>query len=236
MKLWKKQVEESFDAAADSYDKAAWLQRRVAEKLITFAPNDALDILEIGCGTGALSQLLADKYTNANITCSDISPSMLAAARSKVTRTDIDWKIIDGEAPTLDKRFDLIISNMAFQWFEDQENALETLRKSLKDGGKILFSQPGEQSFKEWRDVCAKLDIPVGVLDFATTAEILTHDILDIEYDSSLDMLKSIRQIGAHRPKSGYKSVGVKLRKACRVYDGAYQGWARWHILYAMVE
>jgi malonyl-CoA O-methyltransferase len=150
---WKQQVADGFGNAADQYDDHSPVQRASAQHLLGLCPDDGVtDILEIGCGTGALTRLLHDQYKHASLHITDISPAMIAHAQSVITACNISWSVMDGEAPTLDKKYDLIVSNMAMQWFENRERALENLRQYLKPDGQIIYSMPGPQSFRGWHE------------------------------------------------------------------------------------
>ena len=74
----------SFDKKASSYDKYSLVQDEVARRLcdrlsnITIKP---MNILDIGCGTGYLSDLLFKLYPHANIKCLDISIIILKESK-----------------------------------------------------------------------------------------------------------------------------------------------------------
>jgi SAM-dependent methyltransferase len=108
-------ITRSFDAAAAGYDAAALLQRNVAEKLVrrAGAPN-AASILDIGCGTGAVASLAAQKWPQATITGIDASPAMLQEAQKKVS----GLTILQADAADLhlNRKFDLIFSSMLLHW------------------------------------------------------------------------------------------------------------------------
>jgi len=80
----KKQIERSFSQKAITYDRDAALQKKSAKKLAHFLPKEEpKNILEIGCGTGFLTQEIQKKYPNANILGIDISKDMIDACRQK---------------------------------------------------------------------------------------------------------------------------------------------------------
>ena len=237
MSLWKKQIEKGFDAAAASYDAYSAVQFKAAANLSALCPAlDKADILEIGCGTGALTKNLLGQYPHARFHITDISPAMLAQAQDSVDDHAgiIKWSTMDGEQPCLDQKYDLIVSNMAFQWLEDRQAALHRLSQSLKSGGRILYSLPGPESFKEWLETLSALNLPSGILEFDRPNHIIKETLESIKYDSALHFLKSMKHIGAHRPKKGYRPLSVSnLKTACCHFDKHFHGTVSWHIIYA---
>jgi malonyl-CoA O-methyltransferase len=234
--MWKQQVASGFGNAADHYDDHSPVQRASAKHLARLCPalGDAPDILEIGCGTGALTKRLIEKYPKANLHITDISPAMIAHAQSVITACNISWSVMDGEAPTLDKKYDLIVSNMAMQWFENREAALTNLAASLKPNGTIFYAMPGPKSFSGWRETLNDLNLPSGILNFETPPHVIDEQEQIITYSGAHDFLKSIKAIGAHKPKQGYAPISTAaLRKACNAFDARFQGRVNWHILFA---
>jgi trans-aconitate methyltransferase len=77
-----------FRQVADEYDSMAprampWCDDMLAE-LVRCLPEDAASVLELGCGTGSLTALLAAKYPGASITAVDAVEEMVEVARSPV--------------------------------------------------------------------------------------------------------------------------------------------------------
>jgi malonyl-CoA O-methyltransferase len=146
-----------FSRAAESYDSYAKVQAEVAGRLAEKLPPEQKKttiktILEIGCGTGNFTSLLAARFPGAKIIALDFSPEMLAKARNKLQGTDIDFICAEGErflqeAPA--KTFDLVTSNGSLQWFSDIDKALHNMARILKTGGSMSCTIFGPQSLKE---------------------------------------------------------------------------------------
>ena len=90
--LDKKAVRRAFDRAAPAYDKHAILEQevesRLFERLEYFQQQPGL-VLDLGCGTGSASRLLASQYGGANIISLDWSPAMLAMANPDSRKTHL---------------------------------------------------------------------------------------------------------------------------------------------------
>lgn len=233
MQNWTQQVKDNFGGAANDYEAAADVQAIAAQNLTEMMPDDAKDILEVGCGTGLFTQYLVKRYPEARLTITDISPQMIKAAQRKIDHADIEWRVMDGEQSDIENRqYDVIVANMVFQWFVDREAALSKLEKLLKPGGVILYTQPGVKSFVEWRAMLGSLDLMDGLLEFKNPPNMIKQEFYEIEYGSALNFLKYMKEIGAHKSRPDYHGIGVALRMACRLYDREYNGRLRWHIVY----
>ena len=163
---WKNNVLSAFDGKAGFYTDRAWIQGTVAAQLVHDLPvfHDGADILEVGCGTGILTRHLVDAYPRQRLCVTDISPAMLKLARQNIEHSRVEWSVLDAETESTGKTYDLIVANMAMQWFERLKPGLANLQAMLKDRGTILFSLPGPQTFHEWREVLKELDFPCALL------------------------------------------------------------------------
>jgi len=150
----KQQVECHFGRMAKQYDKYAVVQKRTGEYLqeLVAEAGPFETILEIGCGTGFFTKKLIQLYPSAQITASDISLKMLQAAKENLVGfSNIQYILADGENPDMIKTFDLIVSNAAFQWFNDYNSAFKQLMDRLKPGGQLMYATFGQHTFHELR-------------------------------------------------------------------------------------
>jgi len=158
MTINKTQMQKNFSQNALTYDQYAVVQKEMARELLLKIISTGKyfrNILEIGCGTGFLTELLAKEYPLAQITATDIAPEMIVVARTKLAFfSNIDYFVADGENPMLDNvffapPFDLIVSSAVFQWFTDYEAAFTQYHTYLEPGGNLIFSTFGAGTFKE---------------------------------------------------------------------------------------
>lgn len=90
-------------------------------------------VLEVGCGTGQLTDRLA--CSGFRLTAIDISPSMVAAARRRLAGADVSFQATSFEdLATASASFDLVISSAAFHWI-DPEVAFTKSARLLRPGG-----------------------------------------------------------------------------------------------------
>lgn len=106
-------------------------------------PHQA-DILEIGCGTGELSHILAEK-TNHQVLGTDLCAPFIDQARLNYKHTNLKFQVLDFHNPQQlgEKKFDYILGNgILHHLYTNLDNSLVALRNLLKDNGKIIFIEP----------------------------------------------------------------------------------------------
>ena len=263
---WKHKVIRNFDRGAQDYDGYSGVQKSVAQKLVTDLP-DACSILEIGCGTGNLTQEILNKYKNAKFCITDISPVMIEKVKHNIGCFDrraregghtspdprclislalqghgddergIEWKVLDGENPVASKQYDLIVSNMTFQWFENIEKSLDKLVSLLKPNGSLFYTMPGPESFKEWRHTLCSLNFPVGLIDLSKPPGIYREEHKIQQYKNTIHFLRVMKQAGAGTARKNYMLLTpTQLKQACALCDKDYDGRITWHILYGCIR
>jgi demethylmenaquinone methyltransferase/2-methoxy-6-polyprenyl-1,4-benzoquinol methylase len=134
----------------DSQVQAAWAAEEYGPEEINkldrlFAETGALEglaILEPGCGTGRLTEILAGKVgAKGHIVALDISPKMVETARRRIaSRQNVEVHLAEVEAfPLPEGAFDLVLCHQVFPHFEDKEKALKILVRALKPGGRFII-------------------------------------------------------------------------------------------------
>ncbi len=106
----------------------------------TLAEKENASVLDIGCGTGSLSILLAEMAYQ--VTGADFSPEMIAIARAKATKAnqDIQFHIMDAAFPTFEAhKFDIILCRHLLWALPEPESVLERWIKLLKPAGCLLL-------------------------------------------------------------------------------------------------
>ncbi|MDE2076978.1 MAG: methyltransferase domain-containing protein [Burkholderiales bacterium] len=219
----KHRVEQSFDDAASAYDRHAVIQRvaarHLADRIQTRWPH-LNRIVEIGCGTGNLTQWLAPAYPVADYLATDLAPGMLeACARRMGSR--LRYAQVDGEQAECTGH-DLVASSLAFQWFDDPVGAIRRLHaQHVRLGIATLV----EGTFVEWKAAHARLGLDDGVLPFSSEADFqkLAQDLgatVDFEtiqepYPQAMDFVRAIKAIGAGTPRPGHRPapLGKVLRQ-----------------------
>lgn len=239
----KAEIAEAFAGAADAYDAAALVQRRVAARLAERIEGLALPAtgrcVEIGCGTGLLTAPLLDRVPG-DWLVTDIAPTMVArtAALGRA-----DYRVMDGEAPDMaPASCRLIASSLAFQWFEDLGAALARLADCLIPRGVLAFATLGADTFAEWRQAHGDLGLPCGTPAFPTAAAlaalwptggggVVDEERLSVAHADGRSFARSLKTLGAHVPASGHRPLAPgAFRRVLGRFDGGCT--ATYHVLY----
>ena len=102
-------------------------------------------VLEIGCGTGALTLPLAEAVgEHGRVVAVDISEPMLGAARQKVEERRLpNVTLLSGDAQVFafePAAFDVATSRMGVMFFADPAAAFGNIKSGLKPGGRLVFA------------------------------------------------------------------------------------------------
>lgn len=159
-------TEADWDARAASFDdepdhglrdpevREAW-----AGRLRGWLPRRAVDVLDLGCGTGSLSLLAAQQ--GHRVTGVDRSPAMVGLARAKLAGRDAVFLVGDAADPPVgEERFDVVLVRHVLWALPDPGRALRRWRELLRPGGRLVLVEG------VWGADHRKVGIPVGrVLD-----------------------------------------------------------------------
>ena len=196
-------IQRRFSKHLDTYNANAVIQRKMAEYLIQILDKEKFnDVLEIGCGTGLLTELAIKNISYNNYIANDIvknckkyiskiSPSI------KFVSADIEEFLKNNES-----RYDLILSNAVFQWLEDFESFIGLLLSRLNNGGIILFSTFGKKNYSEIRQIL-KQTLPYRTVDeykkiLKNYSHSIEEEIYTLNFKTPEEVLKHIKLTGAN--------------------------------------
>ena len=137
-----------FDTRADGYNTvmlSSGSGKEDYKKLGSCFPktDEAIQILDIGCGTGIELEYIWEQSPNAHITCVDVSRGMLDLLLKNHPNnhdyiTIIEASYIDWSYP--ENAFDIVVSNMTMHhlWSEEKISIYQKILSSLKSGGSYI--------------------------------------------------------------------------------------------------
>jgi tRNA (cmo5U34)-methyltransferase len=112
---------------------------------LPFTPDDAFSVLDLGCGTGTVSERILQSFPRAHVTCLDIAENMLSMAKSKLGAfvdeggiPRADYAHADFATWTGSRSFDAIVSSLALHHLPDDDSKRALFRKAfalLSPGG-----------------------------------------------------------------------------------------------------
>ena len=109
----------------------------LASRIRALAPG-VRDILELGCGDGALLGLLASLYSGVALHGVDLSEGEIALARTRVPRASFER----GDASRIDMghmAYDVVASHLSFMLMPSSGMILAHAHKALREGGLLAF-------------------------------------------------------------------------------------------------
>lgn len=102
--------------------------------------DDPHRIHDVGCGTGTLTRLLAERWPDAIVTGSDTSVEMLDRARD--LDPEIGWELSDVSAWNPPHALDVVFSNAVLHWVPDHDDVILSLLETLNPGGVLALQMP----------------------------------------------------------------------------------------------
>jgi len=211
----KNKVRQSFASAANSYDELATLQRKVGLKLLqSFTEkNSSHLVVDVGCGTGFLTQQLVDRGFAGKIIAMDIALSMVQKTKVKTGRfQNVKYFCADAEfIPLETKSVDTIVSNLALQWCQNLIAVFTGFNQALKKEGRLVFSTFGPSTLQELKQAWSEVDDYTHVNDFYSAEEIggfleksgfnnveIVTKCYKSQYSSVIELMRELKGIGAH--------------------------------------
>jgi len=133
------------------YQAASRHQKGWGERVIAgLALRGNETILDLGCGDGALSELLARRVPAGRVVGIDASWGMIETARRR-RRDNLSFELMRMEYLNAENAFDVVFSNAALHWVHDHRRLLASVHRCLRPGGVVRFNFAGAGN-------CARLE------------------------------------------------------------------------------
>lgn len=179
------------DWDATTYDRVADPMTRWGTAVLDRLPLDGDErVLDAGCGSGRVTELLAERLPNGRVIALDASPSMVAAARERLARfgEGITFAVADlGQPlPIEAASLDAVVSTATFHWVPDHDALFRGLARALRPGGRLVAQCGGIGNIANVQRALAGIgDGWLGAVHFetplATTRRLDAAGFVDIE-------------------------------------------------------
>lgn len=133
--------------------------RPFVELLARVGAQGPARVVDLGCGPGNLTRLLADRWPDADVLGLDSSPQMIAKARAAEPGIAFEVADLRDWAAGDEEPVDVLVSNATLQWLPDHLDLLPRLVSRVRPGGWFAFQVPGnfdEPSHTIRRDLAAE--------------------------------------------------------------------------------
>ena len=144
--LDKQLIADSFRASAATYEENATVQKEISRHLALFLQGcDRLNssrVLEIGCCTGILTELLVEILDIETIFLNDIVREFCTITSGRIANRVGCVESLPGdiEKCALPDNLDLVVSSATFQWMADLPALFTKIHRALRDEGYLVFS------------------------------------------------------------------------------------------------
>ena len=112
------------------FDLIAWIE-----------PRPQMKAIDLGCGTGELTALLAERFDLSQVEGVDSSEAMLEKSRTFQSER-VSFRRADIDSIDDYRSHDLIFSHAALQWVPDHERLITVIASSLKTGAQLAVQMP----------------------------------------------------------------------------------------------
>ncbi|MEI6428384.1 MAG: class I SAM-dependent methyltransferase [Pseudanabaena sp. ELA607] len=145
-------VQEEYNYLANIYDQrwSFYIAKTVAKLMdqiqglqVDYRHDQSAKILDLGCGTGALTLQLLNYFPTAQIFGIDLSSAMLDVALQKLITHQQRLNLSLKDATDLDfstASFDLVVSSSVFHYFTEPNRTLSNIYRILKPGGYLIIN------------------------------------------------------------------------------------------------
>ena len=223
----KKMIEQRFGRHLPTYRRYAIVQREMAVKLLALLAERTgrsgfSRILEIGCGSGLLSEKLEAALAYEKLFLNDLVDDC-----ADLTLRIDDSEFLSGDVETVDfpASLDLVVSNAALQWVNDLRGVFVRVQQALLPGGVFAFSTFSPRNLGEIRELCGcglnyREPEALAALgrEFFSGVEVLEYKTV-LRFDTPLDVLKHLKYTGVNGVDNGVRWTRGKLEKFCADYE-----------------
>lgn len=147
---------QTWDPSAYNHN-AGFVSQLGAGVIELLAPRAGERILDLGCGEGALAEVLQN--AGCKVIGVDASPELVAAARAR----GVQAFVADGEALAFDREFDAVFSNAALHWMRDADAVLQGVYRALVPGGRFVAEMGGYGCVAKIREALAQVLAHYGI-------------------------------------------------------------------------
>lgn len=165
----KARIAQQFSRAATTYNCAADVQLDIAFDAMAYLPPSFKHGLDIGCGTGRISQQLATRGDK--LIAMDLAFGMLTYAKQNnlAGTPSIEWVQGDADSlPMADDSMDLVFSSMVLQWSDNQQKVMSEIGRVMASGSNAVLAIMCDGSFNQLNDSWKNIDSQRHVNHFAS--------------------------------------------------------------------
>ena len=147
---------------ASTYDRIADPQARWGAEVLERLPLEGDErVLDAGCGSGRVTEMLIERLPEGQVVALDQSTSMLDEARRRLARFGDRVEYVHADlmrALPIDHQVDAILSTATFHWVPDHDALFANLARVLRPGGLLVAQCGGFGNIARFLTVAASVD------------------------------------------------------------------------------
>lgn len=238
----EKRIRDAFSSAAMQYDALTSLHKEIGKELVKKVVNvDQCDkILDVGMGTGKVTKRLTFYFPDSLVCGMDFSSGMIEKARQEYE----PYKIVQAHAahlPFKENSFDVVVSNLAYQWVKPLDHAFKHVDELLNKGGVFYFTLFTDATlcelFESIEAAAKEQDKKISLNKLPTKDEVeqalqkadfkdydFDYERIKVHFPDMMDLIKWVKDIGANA--LGYEGYLGKdlLERASEIYAERFSG------------
>lgn len=145
------------DWDAEAYDRISTPQQEWGADVLARMPlkGDEL-VLDAGCGTGRVTEMLLERLPAGRVIAVDSSPGMVQAARERLgARAEV--RLVDLLELEVEERVNAILSTATFHWIADHDLLYRRLHAALRSGGRLVAQCGGTGNVQRVHDAAREI-------------------------------------------------------------------------------
>lgn len=150
------------DWNATAYDRVADPQARWGAEVLGRLPLEGHEVvLDAGCGSGRVTELLLARLPRGRVVALDQSAAMLDEARRRLARFDDRVEFVEadlGQPLPFDEPVDAILSTATFHWVMDHDALFANLAAVLRPGGRLVAQCGGFGNIARFIEVASSIE------------------------------------------------------------------------------
>lgn len=212
-------IQQKFERSSLSYNKNAIAQREIADDLyrkicLCVRGRSLNKILEIGCGTGFLTQSVIALNPSVYY-LNDINQHVEDLLQPILKESIYQVLLGDAEKQEFPYQLDLVISSSCFQWFRNLPFFLTQIGRHIKPSGFLIFSCFGPDNLKEIKAISGtglfypSLGEIIENLPSSYELVFAEEKHIKLKFDTPYEVLKHLKYTGVN---GGFSTVWTKSK------------------------
>lgn len=187
------------------YEKASAHQKEWGAKLISELSLKGNErVLDLGCGDGVNTALIAEFLPHGEVVGIDASKGMIQTAKFK-EKANLRFIHMDINEIEFDNEFDIIYSNATLHWVKDHNHLFKKVSKALRNGGLLRFNFAADGNCSHFYKVIRK----------AIKKDAFAHYFSDFSWPWYMPPIDDYAQLAS---QSGLKDIKVWGENADRYF------------------